>query len=196
MNTWSETIIYSQKSLVPHSTRLQNRLFEGLLNGEPQAKASSIWVLFLDLACLTWSEKKPIPRLIKQLGISPQLSESLTIVPMDHASNTLPILDIRREKLKLSLQNEIREMVDVKERECMQVPWELFWDAKGLQIFEEMTYLDDYYPTNTELSILQDSADQLACSFQEGAIIVELGSGYVHHIRLSTFVVSTLRPRN
>ena len=115
---------------------------------------------------------------------------------MERDSNPVPILDIRQEQVKMSLQNQIRDMITARERKCMQVPWELFWDAKGLQIFEEMTYLDDYYPTNTELEILQNSADQLVRSLQEGSIIVELGSGYVHYIYLPALVLSTLRLRN
>ncbi|KAL9118632.1 MAG: hypothetical protein Q9187_004824, partial [Circinaria calcarea] len=101
---------------------------------------------------------------------------------MDPPSSIVPILDIRQEKVQLSLQNEIRDMLSVRDRECMQVPWELFWDAKGLQIFEQMTYLDDYYPTKTELAILDGFADQLACTFQEGSILVELGSGNLRKV--------------
>lgn len=111
---------------------------------------------------------------------------------MDRGSN-LPILDIRHEKVEFSLQNEIRDMLSVTDRESIHVPWEVFWDAKGLQIFEQMTHLDDYYPTQTELAILDGFADQLACNFQEGSILVELGSGYVHRIHLPNFVPSTFR---
>ncbi|KAG4065237.1 hypothetical protein HA402_012679 [Bradysia odoriphaga] len=53
----------------------------------------------------------------------------------------------------------------------------LLYDELGLQIFDEITRLEEYYLTNAERSILQDHADELASRVNSGTIIVELGSG-------------------
>ncbi len=100
--------------------------------------------------------------------------------PIDTGIPTATILDIRQEKVEVSLQSTIHNMLKVGESTPMRLPFELLYNAKGLHIFEEITYLEDYYPTNNELEILEKSADQLAQNLLEGSIIVELGSGYVN----------------
>lgn len=52
------------------------------------------------------------------------------------------------------------------------------YDKRGSEIFEEITQLDEYYPTKTELSILETYNDEI-CNFfgNETPILVELGSG-------------------
>lgn len=104
-------------------------------------------------------------------------------LPSNEAADSLPettrILDIRQERVEVSLQSTICGMLSIEEKEKMQMPFELLYNAKGLQFFEQITYLEDYYPTNHELEILQHSADELARNFSDGSIIVELGSGYV-----------------
>lgn len=56
-------------------------------------------------------------------------------------------------------------------------PWpKYFYDAKGSEIFEEITVLPEYYQTRTELSILEERAQDIVA--QTGAReLVELGSG-------------------
>ncbi|XP_037049532.1 ergothioneine biosynthesis protein 1-like [Bradysia coprophila] len=53
----------------------------------------------------------------------------------------------------------------------------LLYDELGLQLFDEITRLEEYYLTNAERTILQDHADELAGRVNNGTIIVELGSG-------------------
>lgn len=53
----------------------------------------------------------------------------------------------------------------------------LLYDELGLQLFDEITRLEEYYLTNAERAILQDRADELASRVNDGSIIVELGSG-------------------
>ena len=90
-----------------------------------------------------------------------------------------PILDIRQTKTELDVQSKIRDMLNGGERNRLQIPFELLYDERGLQLFENITYHDDYYPSKTELEIIKENADRIASSFQDGSIIVELGSGYV-----------------
>lgn len=53
----------------------------------------------------------------------------------------------------------------------------LLYDELGLQLFDEITRLEEYYLTNAERTILQNHADEIASRVNSGTIIVELGSG-------------------
>src|ERR1700730_11845101 len=59
-----------------------------------------------------------------------------------------------------------------------------FYDEIGSQLFERITKLPEYYPTRTELRILQDNAEAIATNIPAGAVIVELGSGSSIKVRL------------
>ena len=56
------------------------------------------------------------------------------------------------------------------------IPSKYFYDEKGSLLFEEITKLDEYYPTRTEKSILKNILPILNLDFRELSII-ELGSG-------------------
>ncbi len=51
------------------------------------------------------------------------------------------------------------------------------YDARGSELFEEITVQPEYYPTRTETALLRDACDRLAAMVPEGAALVELGSG-------------------
>ncbi len=56
-------------------------------------------------------------------------------------------------------------------------PWpKYFYDEKGSQLFEEITGLPEYYQTRTELSILEEKAQQIVANTRCREL-VELGSG-------------------
>ena len=57
------------------------------------------------------------------------------------------------------------------------LPCRYFYDARGSDLFEEITSLPEYYPTRAETEILQRHATQLAESVPEGCVLVEFGSG-------------------
>lgn len=52
-----------------------------------------------------------------------------------------------------------------------------FYDSDGSHLFEEITRLDEYYPTRTELGILERHAAGMAGLIPAGAALVEFGSG-------------------
>lgn len=58
-----------------------------------------------------------------------------------------------------------------------QLPCKYFYDARGSQLFDRITELDEYYPTRTEIALMQDHAAAMATAIGPGALIVELGSG-------------------
>ncbi len=52
-----------------------------------------------------------------------------------------------------------------------------FYDERGSQLFEEITHLPEYYPTETELGIMQDNMDEIAELIGPQASLIEFGSG-------------------
>jgi L-histidine N-alpha-methyltransferase len=63
------------------------------------------------------------------------------------------------------------------------LPPKWFYDDRGSQLFDEITRLEEYYPTRRERSILEARADEIAAA--SGAdTLVELGSGTSEKTRL------------
>jgi L-histidine Nalpha-methyltransferase len=57
------------------------------------------------------------------------------------------------------------------------LPPKYFYDATGARLFERITELDAYYPTRTELGILEEYMEEIAGRIGARARIVEFGSG-------------------
>lgn len=57
------------------------------------------------------------------------------------------------------------------------IPSTWLYDLRGSELFEEITQLEEYYPTRTEIGVLSDSALQMASRIGAGATVVEFGSG-------------------
>ena len=58
-----------------------------------------------------------------------------------------------------------------------QLPCKLFYDDHGSQLFEEITTLDEYYPTRAELRIMRSAAPEIAARLGPDCLLVEYGSG-------------------
>lgn len=63
------------------------------------------------------------------------------------------------------------------------IPSKYFYDARGSELFERICRLPEYYPTRTEMSILENAAPVIMGSFAKGDL-VELGSGANWKIRM------------
>lgn len=57
------------------------------------------------------------------------------------------------------------------------IPSKYFYDERGSQLFDAITKTAEYYPTRTELAIMEASVRELADQIGTGAILVEYGSG-------------------
>ena len=64
-----------------------------------------------------------------------------------------------------------------------ELPPKWFYDARGSELFEEITRLPEYYPTRTERAILDAHADAIAKA-ADADTLVELGSGSSEKTRL------------
>jgi L-histidine N-alpha-methyltransferase len=63
------------------------------------------------------------------------------------------------------------------------LPPKWFYDARGSELFEQITELDEYYPTRSERQILTDRAGDIA-RITGARTLIELGSGYSTKTRL------------
>jgi dimethylhistidine N-methyltransferase len=57
------------------------------------------------------------------------------------------------------------------------LPCRYFYDARGSELFEEITRLPEYYPTRTEMGILAEHAAEITDGIGDGGLLVEFGSG-------------------
>ena len=58
-----------------------------------------------------------------------------------------------------------------------KLPPKYFYDEVGAELFERITRLEAYYPTRTELSILEARMPEIAARLGPGCRVVEFGSG-------------------
>lgn len=57
------------------------------------------------------------------------------------------------------------------------IPCRFLYDARGSELFEEITQLPEYYPTRTETAILEACACEIRDATPTGSLLVEFGSG-------------------
>jgi dimethylhistidine N-methyltransferase len=65
-----------------------------------------------------------------------------------------------------------------------ELPCKLFYDRTGSELFEQITSLDEYYPTRAELRILRSSAADIAARLGPECLLIEYGSGSSTKTRL------------
>jgi dimethylhistidine N-methyltransferase len=68
-------------------------------------------------------------------------------------------------------------VIDGLSRSKKTLPCRFFYDARGSELFEEITRLPEYYPTRTEMQILNAHAHEMVEGFDEGGVLIEFGSG-------------------
>ena len=68
-------------------------------------------------------------------------------------------------------------VIDGLSRPNKTLPCRFFYDARGSDLFEEITRLPEYYLTRTETGILERYAAEMAAGVPAGAVLVEFGSG-------------------
>ena len=59
-----------------------------------------------------------------------------------------------------------------------------FYDTRGSEIFEEITELEEYYPTRTEIGILESRAASIAALAGPGVVLIEPGAGATRKVRI------------
>jgi len=69
------------------------------------------------------------------------------------------------------------EVLNGLSRRPRAIPCRFLYDARGSELFERITELEDYYPTRTEIGLLERHAPDIAELAGAGVAIVEFGSG-------------------
>lgn len=59
-----------------------------------------------------------------------------------------------------------------------------FYDERGSELFEKISALDEYYPTDAELEILETYSDEISEAVGSNCLIIEFGSGSSTKTRL------------
>lgn len=65
-----------------------------------------------------------------------------------------------------------------------QLPSKYFYDKRGSVLFEQICHLDEYYPTDSEVSIMQNDITEITDCLGKGLQLIELGSGSSMKTRL------------
>lgn len=76
-----------------------------------------------------------------------------------------------------SISQEQQDILDGLTQDNKSINPKYFYDHRGSKLFEKITELDEYYPTRTELTILQKHAQDIALYIQNGSLIIEPGAG-------------------
>lgn len=69
-----------------------------------------------------------------------------------------------------------------REQKAIEPKW--LYDAAGSRLFDRICTLDEYYPTRTEMALLEHSAPEVAATVGPGIALVEFGSGSSIKVRL------------
>jgi len=77
---------------------------------------------------------------------------------------------------EMAMKTEVEEMLVGLMAAQKHLPCKFFYDEAGSKLFEQITRLEEYYPSWTEKSILKRHAGELMRGV-EGASLVEIGSG-------------------
>jgi len=65
-----------------------------------------------------------------------------------------------------------------------QLSPKFFYDRHGSELFDQITQLPEYYPTRTEIGILQKYSERIAELIGRDSLLLELGSGSSRKIRV------------
>jgi len=68
--------------------------------------------------------------------------------------------------------------------EPKHLPPKYFYDQRGSELFERITRLPEYYPTRTEIGILEAHAGAIAKLIPRDAAVVEFGAGSAAKTRI------------
>ncbi|KAF1841280.1 uncharacterized protein K460DRAFT_399093 [Cucurbitaria berberidis CBS 394.84] len=105
---------------------------------------------------------------------------------------TTKIIDIRVDTAESDILSDIKKGLRPKDGGEKRLPTLLLYDAPGLRLFERITFLEEYYPTNAEIEVLEAYADQIAQRIPSGSILVELGSGNLRKVNILLQAVDRL----
>lgn len=97
---------------------------------------------------------------------------------LDETSALVSFID-----LNPAMDDFLTAVLDGLSKPSKELPCKFFYDERGSQLFDRICELEEYYPTRTEIGILEDRLGEIAELVGRGAHLVELGSGASIKIR-------------
>lgn len=74
-------------------------------------------------------------------------------------------------------QQTLKQVLEGLSQDQSTLPCKLLYDQRGSQLFDMITETSDYYPTRTEIRILQEYGNQIIDCVEQPCQFIELGSG-------------------
>lgn len=78
----------------------------------------------------------------------------------------------------------LEEVLDGLQKPVKEIPSKFFYDERGSRLFDQITQLEEYYPTRTETSILLDNIREIVSCVGRDAMLIEYGSGSSEKTRI------------
>ena len=94
------------------------------------------------------------------------------------------------ESPQVQVLNGLRRALGRKE-----IPCALLYDARGSELYEEITELEEYYPFRVEECRLKEHAREICEAIPEDSVMVELGCGTARKSGIVLSAVQALRGR-
>lgn len=91
---------------------------------------------------------------------------------------------LKLKKFEPEADNLLAEVIDGLSQPQKELPSKLFYDEKGSSLFDRITGLKEYYPTRTEIAIMNENIEEISDVLGQGCLLIELGSGSSTKIRL------------
>lgn len=91
---------------------------------------------------------------------------------------------LKVKKFEPEIEDILSEVINGFERPQKQLPCKLFYDKRGSQLFDQICELDEYYPTRTEIAIMEQNIGSICSVLGDRCLLIELGSGSSIKIRL------------
>lgn len=79
--------------------------------------------------------------------------------------------------LSPSTETSLQEVIEGLQHPVKQLPCKLFYDARGSELFDRISKLEEYYPTLTELEIMRERIREICACIGAACFLVEYGSG-------------------
>ncbi|KAI5288152.1 hypothetical protein KEM54_005432 [Ascosphaera aggregata] len=92
------------------------------------------------------------------------------------------VIDIRDPNHTVTLKEDV--LRGLKNKGLKSLPTMLFYNADGLQLFEQITGLEEYYLTQNEMDVFHEHAKLIVSQFPVGVQLLELGSGGLSKIQI------------
>lgn len=90
------------------------------------------------------------------------------------ATSAETLLNLPHRTLQASFRHDVLTGL-AQDQKVIPARW--FYDHRGSELFEEITRLPEYYPTRTEIGILQGCAAEIAGEIGDGRAVIEFGAG-------------------